>query len=103
MALAERADGVEEILKRLGRCSVEPKYDGFRCQVHKNGDEVTIFSRGLENMTGMFPEIAEATRTHLASEQAIIEGEALAYDAETGKYYPSRRRPSAAASTRSTR
>lgn len=88
MALAERADGVEEILKRLGRCSVEPKYDGFRCQVHKNGDEVTIFSRGLENMTGMFPEIAEATRTHIASEQAIFEGEALAYDPETDKYLP---------------
>lgn len=88
MALAERADGVEEILKRLGRCSVEPKYDGFRCQVHKNGAEVTIFSRGLENMTGMFPEIAEATRTHIASDQAIFEGEALAYDPATDKYLP---------------
>ena len=88
MALAERADSVEEILHRLGRCSVEPKYDGFRCQVHKNGDEVTIFSRGLENMTGMFPEIAEAVCTHLACEQAIIEGEAMAYNVETGKYYP---------------
>ncbi len=88
MALAERADGVEEILKRLGRCSVEPKYDGFRCQVHKNGDEVMIFSRGLKNMTGMFPEIAEAVRTHIASDQAIFEGEALAYDPETDKYLP---------------
>jgi DNA ligase-1 len=88
MALAERADSVEEILQRLGRCSVEPKYDGFRCQVHKNGDEVAIFSRGLENMTGMFPEIAAAVRTNLASEQAIIEGEAMAYNVETGKYYP---------------
>ncbi|HMA32840.1 MAG TPA: ATP-dependent DNA ligase [Chloroflexia bacterium] len=88
MALAERADGVDEILKRLGRCSVEPKYDGFRCQVHKNGDDVTIFSRGLENMTGMFPEIAAAVRTHLRTEQAIIEGEAMAYSTVTGKYYP---------------
>ena len=88
MALAERADSVEEILQRLGRCSVEPKYDGFRCQVHKNGDEIAIFSRGLENMTGMFPEIAAAVRTNLASEQAIIEGEAMAYNVETGKYYP---------------
>ena len=88
MALAERADGVEEILHRLGRCSVEPKYDGFRCQVHKRGDEVTIFSRGLENMTGMFPEIADAVRTHLRATEAIIEGEALAYSLETGKYYP---------------
>jgi DNA ligase-1 len=88
MALAERADSVDEILKRLGRCSVEPKYDGFRCQVHKNGDDVTIFSRGLENMTGMFPEIADAVRQHLATPQAIIEGEALAFNTETGKYLP---------------
>jgi len=88
MALAERADSVETILKRLGRCSVEPKYDGFRCQVHKNGDDVTIFSRGLENMTGMFPEIADAVRSNLRAEQAIIEGEAMAYNVETGKYYP---------------
>jgi len=88
MALAERADGVEEILLRLGRCSVEPKYDGFRCQVHRNGADVTIFSRGLENLTGMFPEIAEAVRTHVGSDQAIIEGEAMAYSHETGKYYP---------------
>lgn len=87
MALAERADNVEEILKRLGRCAVEPKYDGFRCQVHKNGDEVQIFSRGLENMTGMFPEIADAVRAHLHTAQGIIEGEALAYNIETGKYY----------------
>ncbi|MGI8587430.1 MAG: ATP-dependent DNA ligase [Chloroflexia bacterium] len=88
MALAERADSVDDILRRLGRCSVEPKYDGFRCQVHKDGSEVTIFSRGLENMTGMFPEIAEAARTSLATQQAIIEGEAMAYNTETGKYYP---------------
>lgn len=88
MALAERADSVEEILKRLGRCSVEPKYDGFRCQVHKDGANVTIFSRGLENMTGMFPEIADAVRANVASERVIIEGEAMAYNVETGKYYP---------------
>jgi DNA ligase-1 len=88
MALAERADSVEEIITRLGRCSVEPKYDGFRCQVHKNGDEVMIFSRGLENMTGMFPEIADAVRTQIAADQAIFEGEALAYDPATDKYLP---------------
>jgi DNA ligase-1 len=88
MALAERADGVEDILARLGRCSVEPKYDGFRCQVHKQGDTVQIFSRGLENMTGMFPEIAEAVRTHVAADTVIMEGEAMAYNVATGKYYP---------------
>jgi len=56
--------------------------------VHKNGDDVTIFSRGLENMTGMFPEIADAARRDPSAGQAIIEGEAMAYNAETDKYYP---------------
>ncbi len=88
MALAERADSVEDILQRLGRCSVEPKYDGFRCQVHKDGQAVTIFSRGLENMTGMFPEIANAVRSDVAADQVILEGEAMAYNVESGKYYP---------------
>jgi DNA ligase-1 len=88
MALAERADSVEEILTRLGRCAVEPKYDGFRCQIHKDGDDVMIFSRGLENMTGMFPEIAEAVCTQISALQVIIEGEALAYDPATDKYLP---------------
>src|SRR5438105_1679655 len=57
MALAERADSAEEIVARLGKCAVEPKFDGFRMQVHKEGDFVAIFSRGLEDMSGMFPEI----------------------------------------------
>ncbi|HUP27609.1 MAG TPA: DNA ligase, partial [Chloroflexia bacterium] len=53
MALAERANSAEEIVLRLGKCAVEPKFDGFRMQVHKKGSEVSIFSRGLEDLSGM--------------------------------------------------
>ncbi len=88
MALAERADSAEEIVARLGRCAVEPKYDGFRMQIHKDGDAVTIFSRGLENMSGMFPEVVSAVCKQVSARQAILEGEALAYDPETGIFYP---------------
>jgi DNA ligase-1 len=88
MALAERADSAEEIVARLGRCAVEPKYDGFRMQVHKDGDNITIFSRGLENLSGMFPEVVDAVCKQVSARQAILEGEALAYDPETGIFYP---------------
>ncbi len=85
--LAERAESVDAILKRLGRCQVEPKYDGFRCQVHKDGDDVSIFTRNLENATDMFPEIIEATRRQIKPRRAIFEGEAVSFDPETGKFH----------------
>lgn len=86
VALAERAESVAAILKRLGRCAVEPKYDGVRCQVHKDGDEVSIFTRNLDNATDMFPEIVEATRRQIKPRQAIFEGEAVSFDPETGEF-----------------
>lgn len=88
MALAERANSAEEIVERLGKCAVEPKFDGFRMQIHKNGQDVAVFSRGLEDLSGMFPEVVEAINTQISAGQAILEGEALAYDPESGVYQP---------------
>jgi DNA ligase-1 len=87
MALCERLPSSEEIIKKIGRCAVEAKYDGFRTQVHKDGDDVEIFSRNLERTTPMFPEIVEATR-RLDADTAIFEGEALAYNESTGELLP---------------
>jgi DNA ligase-1 len=53
MTLAERVADAEELIRRLGRCAIEAKYDGFRLQVHKKGKEVYIYSRNLEPMTEM--------------------------------------------------
>jgi len=87
MALCERLPSSEEIIKKIGRCAVEAKYDGFRTQVHKNGDSIETFSRNLERTTPMFPEIVEAARS-LKAETAIFEGEALAYNESTGELLP---------------
>ncbi len=84
--LAERLPTIGEIVKKLGRCAIEAKYDGFRFGVHKNGERVTIFSRRMENMTPAFPEIVAAVRSHVRAEQAIFEGEALAVDPATGNF-----------------
>ena len=60
--LAERLPSAEKIIEKLGKCAVEAKYDGFRIQCHKKGNEITIFSRQSENMTHMFPDIVEAIK-----------------------------------------
>lgn len=86
-ALAEREDSPKSIIKRLGRCGVEMKYDGFRLQCHKKDNRVELYSRKLERMTDMFPDIvAEAVK--LKAKEVIFEGEALAFDKGRGRYFP---------------
>ncbi|MEJ7709574.1 MAG: ATP-dependent DNA ligase [Pyrinomonadaceae bacterium] len=86
--LAERLPGAAEVIKKIGTCAVEAKLDGFRCQVHLQSDSVDMFSRNLEKTTGMFPELADAARHDFDAETAIIDGEALAINEETGEFYP---------------
>jgi DNA ligase 1 len=86
-ALAERLPDAKAILATLGPCIVEPKFDGFRLQVHRAGDQVRIFSRNLEEMSAMFPEVSEATR-RLGATDAIFEGEVLAYNPATEEFLP---------------
>ncbi len=88
-ALAERLPTPEQIIDRLGgRCAVEQKYDGFRCQVHKSGNTVRIYSRNLEETTDMFPDIVKATKDSIEAENVIFEGEALAYNEKTSEFLP---------------
>jgi DNA ligase 1 len=88
MMLAELTPNAEAIVKRLGRCAVEAKLDGFRCQVHLRGRKVEIFSRNLERTTDMFPDIAEAVVASVRARSAIIEGEAVAVNEATGEFHP---------------
>jgi len=64
------------------------KYDGFRVQIHKNGDEVRMFSRNLEDMTHMFPELIEGTLKQVKSKTAILDTEALAYQPDSEEFLP---------------
>ena len=88
MALCERVAEPEDIIAKIGRCAIEPKLDGFRCQIHKDGDRVEIFSRNLERTTPMFPDVADAVRRCVTASTAIFEGEALAFDEGTGELLP---------------
>lgn len=88
-ALAERLPTAADILKRMGgRCAVEQKYDGFRCQIHKQGNKVKIFSRRLEDTTSMMPDIIAAVISDIKVDNAIFEGEALAFNEVTNEFFP---------------
>lgn len=87
--LAERLNDPREILAKVGgRGMVEYKYDGERAQIHKKGDEVIIYSRRLENITHQYPDVVEAVRERVKSDEAIIEGEIVAVDPETREMKP---------------
>src|SRR5207245_11637174 len=77
----------EAVIKRLGLVAVQPKYDGIRVQIHKNGSEVRVFSRNLEDYTLMFSELTAAAQA-LKDETLILDGEAIAYSTELEDYLP---------------
>jgi DNA ligase-1 len=86
--LAERLPSADKIIEKIGRCAVEAKLDGFRCQVHLKNNRVEMFSRSLERTTEMFPDITRAIQQEVAVQSAIIDGEALALNEATGEFHP---------------
>ncbi|MFN3804145.1 MAG: ATP-dependent DNA ligase [Pyrobaculum sp.] len=86
--LAQRLSSASEILARLGGAAIcEHKYDGERAQIHvKNG--VKIFSRRLEDITHAYPDVARAVREAVSAGEAILEGEIVAVDLDTGDMLP---------------
>jgi DNA ligase-1 len=64
-------------LAELGSCSVEYKLDGARIQVHRQGDEVHVYTRTLREITGSVPELVELVRA-LPCDSVVLDGETLA-------------------------
>ena len=87
--LAERLRSIPEVVERLGgRCAMEYKYDGIRIQAHIKKDSVKLYSRRLEDLTPNFPDVAATLRERCKMEEAIVEGECVAVDEETGYMLP---------------
>ena len=77
--LASPEPTAEAILARLPPpVWLEEKYDGIRCQLHKQGDRVELYSRDLHRITDQFPELAAAARRELPAD-CILDGELLAW------------------------
>ena len=77
--LAASAPTVAAAFERVSPAAVEWKIDGIRIQVHRQGREVRVFTRTLDDITPRLPEI---TRAVLASpaESLVLDGEAIALD-----------------------
>ncbi|MFJ3581909.1 ATP-dependent DNA ligase [Streptomyces sp. NPDC090127] len=82
--LAHTAGSVTDAVVGLGACVVEEKLDGIRIQVHRRGEEVWVFTRSLDEITGRLPEVVAVAR-ETAGEPFILDGEVIALDPATGR------------------
>ena len=88
--LAQTAEDTGAALASLGgrdeEISLEQKLDGFRVQIHKDGEQVRIYTRNLNDTTHAVPELVELV-AQLPARRLILDGEALAFG-PTGRPLP---------------
>jgi DNA ligase-1 len=68
-ALVKAARGGDEVL-------VDRKLDGIRVQVHRDGDEIRVFTRSLDDITHRLPETVDVVRA-LPARRLVLDGEAI--------------------------
>jgi DNA ligase-1 len=110
---AQRVSGMEEIMERINNVWAEFKFDGTRVQLHfakkgnydekRNSDNkpqgdlfggikdetlVKTYTRNLEETTHQYPEIIEAAKVQINANSAILDGEGIGYNKETGEFLP---------------
>ncbi len=76
--LAQLSPDIQTSVEEMGSAICETKYDGFRVQIHRNGDDIKIFTRRLDNIKDAVPEIVEYVEKCLPEEDFIVEGEIIA-------------------------
>ncbi|HUP89712.1 MAG TPA: ATP-dependent DNA ligase [Longimicrobiales bacterium] len=75
--LAQSANTVADAMQQLGTAALEYKLDGARIQVHKQEEEVRIYSRRLNEVTEAIPEIVDVVR-RLPARELVLDGEVIA-------------------------
>jgi ATP-dependent DNA ligase len=71
--LAKSVKGIPDPAKH-GGLLYEPKWDGFRCVIFRDGDQVELTSRNTKPLTRYFPEVVEAVRASVP-ERCVLDGE----------------------------
>jgi DNA ligase-1 len=85
--LAQPAEDIDDAMARIdGEAAIEWKLDGARVQVHKQADDVRIYSRTGNDVTATAPEIVELARS-IPARAVILDGEAIMLRA-SGAPYP---------------
>jgi len=91
--LASPVETAGEAFERMGADTVwtEEKYDGVRCQLHRRGDRVELFSRDLKDTTSAFPELTE--NAPRIAHDVLFDGEVLAHrDGRVLRFFELQRR-----------
>jgi DNA ligase-1 len=91
--LASPVDSAAEVFERMGAASVwtEEKYDGVRCQLHRQGERIELFSRDLKETTNAFPELSENAAA--IGHEVLFDGEVLAHrDGRVLRFFELQRR-----------
>ncbi|MBD3188011.1 ATP-dependent DNA ligase [Candidatus Bathyarchaeota archaeon] len=84
--LAQRLEASAGFIdKHGGSFAAEYKLDGERLQIHKDGKDIILFSRRLENITNQFPDAIRLIQDCIKPVQAILDAEIVAINPETGK------------------
>ncbi|MCK5043426.1 ATP-dependent DNA ligase [Candidatus Pacearchaeota archaeon] len=87
--LAQKVTTIKDGFKALGQpCAIEYKYDGFRLLIHKNGEDISLFTRSLENVTKQFPEVIDYINKYVNAKSVILDSEAVGFDKKTKEYKP---------------
>ncbi len=88
--LAEKAPDLETAVNKFDEVAIETKYDGARVQIHKDGDDIKIFTRRLEDVTKQFPDLVKMVRKNVKKDvkKCILDGEILAIDDKTKRPLP---------------
>lgn len=97
--LPQRIKSPKEMIEKMGEVAIEPKLDGLRIQIHydsgrsdesrpvtagNNDDFVAAFTRNMNEVTWMFPELQE-TGDYLEADRVILDVEAIGLDPEREK------------------
>jgi len=75
--LASPAADASEAFEYFDHAQIEDKYDGIRAQAHCSGQQVRLFSRTLDELTGSFPELIAPLGDF--TEDAVLDGEIVAW------------------------
>ncbi len=79
--LAASSPDLDHALEGRDEVCLEAKLDGARLQVHRDGDEVRVFTRNLHEVTDRLPEVVEAVRS-LPASTLVLDGEAIGLDGD---------------------
>lgn len=99
LALCQRLSGAKEMVEKMVRqdeandlVAVEPKFDGTRLQVHfcryQGKSKTWLFTRSLENIAEMFPDITGGIEKEIDAQSVILDGEVIGYNPKTGQLLP---------------